>query len=769
MRKPNNDERKKRKKLFINFIKGFLAALLATVFIILLFLLLLPKKPDVIKGVTYDLKYPRISHYSQISADVFEKDFKMMKQAGVNTIRLYGVPPEFVLDLADKYKIRVIETIVFPGDWTDFNSPYQLQALKREAVRNIARDINRECIYAWSIWNDAPWTYGSGRGDVMRAYGKERVEKFLKELYECVKKHDPLRPVTAATLTLNDEAKRLGTDFLDILGYNIYLGVTDWKDGGYSAEVSKEMVDGLVALSREYKKPALITETGYSTYWKADEQRHVVSDQIEKVDKKLAGLIIFQWADDWSKTGDVKKQADDVEEHWGIVDGERKPKGGYYAVEKSFNNSAYDTVMYRIADYFRGGYFAAKKRALKKRWKENIIVDREIDDLENQMNTRASTEEIPLILDKLSARFFEKKGFDQFVSFLREYSASHKESKYKALLDYYIALSNWNKLEYLAKNNMWDIYYAEKTRSVKNIIKRLESAEKDAEGKDGYLDILYLEWVVQDDLLEGRENMALKRLEDEITRHVARYKDVTPLMAYSKLLLDKGQRQVSERLLREYAANVGAFMPKEEAVLLLKDRAENALNGGDAGRAKILYDAYITILSKNATEEDAGFAMLDVASLYRRKGMFDESVAVCNRLLSEFPNSELADDASYAIGAVYKEQKSYSKAVKAFRDFIAAYPKSALTKSAIKEVISIFTVYGKGTRAEKTVTFMKEIVALYPERDFTVMAHFELASSLESLGRKDEAIAEYEFIVKNFADSEYAGYAKNSMEALERR
>jgi len=762
----SKNEKKNRKIIFLN---GFSIALAVIILIILLFFLLLPKKPDTIKGVTYDLKYPGISHYSQISPKIFEKDFKMMKDAGINTIRLYGIPPEFILDLADKYKIKVIETIVFPGDWTDFNSPYQLQALKREAIRNINRDINRDCIYAWSIWNDAPWTYGSGKGDVIRAYGKEKVEKFLKELYECVKRRDPLRPVTAATLTLNDEAKKMGAGFLDILGYNIYLGITDWQDGNYNTETALRMMDDLVRLSREYKKPVLITETGYSTYWTREQQQYVITDQIEKVDKKIAGAILFQWADDWSKSGDVKTQANDVEEHWGIVDGNRKPKGGYYAAGKMFNNSAYETAMYAIADYFRGGYYAAKKHALKNRWKENVIVDKTIDDLENQMNIKSSGNEIPAILDKLSAKFFKMKGFDQFASFLKEYTASHGDSKYKARVDYYIALSGWNKLEFLAGENMWEMYYAEKTGSLNGIIKQLESAGKDAEAKDGYSDILYLEWLIQNDLLEGKENTALKRLEEEIKIYAVKYKDVTPLITYSKLLLDEGERQVSDRLLREYAANVSKFMPTNDAVSLLKDKAANALDSGDVERAKILYDAYLAILIKTNSAEDAAFAMLDLSSMYRRKGMYDESVDVAKRLLSEFPNNELADDASYAIGVTLKEQKAYSKAVKAFRDFIAAYPQSKMAKSAMKEVLSIFTVYGKGTSAEKTVTFLAEIVAAYPNSDFTVMSRFELASSLGSLGRIEDAVREYQYIIDNYPDSEYAGYSKKNIDSLRKR
>ena len=747
-------------------IKRSIIILIAIFFAILVFLLLLPKKSDIIKGVTYDLKYPSISHYSQIPKDIFEKDFKLMKEAGVNTIRLYGVPPEFILDLADKYKIKVIETVVFPGDWTDFNSPYQLQALRREAIRNIKRDINRECIYAWSIWNDAPWTYGSGRGDAIRAYGKEKVSDFLRELYETVKKRDPLRPVTAATLTVNDEAKSLGADFLDILGYNIYLGITDWRVGSYDSKTSEKMVDELISLSKKYGKPVLITETGCSTYWKSKPQEDVIRDQIEKVGRKLGGIILFQWADDWSKAGDVTVHDDDVEEHWGLMDGTRKPKGGYYATKRMFRNTAFKNLMFEISDYFRGSYFAARKRALGKVWKEELIVDKEIDRLQNQLSLKPSSEDVPAILDELSKMLFEKKGFDQFASFLKEYSSSHEDSAYRGLFDYYIALAGWSKLEYLAGERMWELYYAEKIRHMDDILKQLEIAGEKAKGKESYLNILYLEWLIQNDLLKGKENIALERLQKEIKSYSAENKDVTPLMTYSKLLREEGEIRLSEKLLREYTSNIGKFMKSDEATSLLKAKAEISMGEGDVKRARILYDAHLKLFLKNASEEDASFAILELASLYRRKSLFDESIEVCKLLLSEFPNSELADDTAYAIGVTLKEQKSYSKAVKAFRSFIISYPESDLSKSAIKEVLSIFTIYGKGTRAEKTVFFLKEIIALYPDSDFSIMARFELAFSLASLKRKEEAVHEYQYIIDNHPDSEYANYSRMNIERL---
>jgi TolA-binding protein len=690
-----------------------------------------------------------------------------MKEAGINTIRLYGIPPEFILDLADKYNIKVIETIVFPGDWTDFTSPYQLQALKREAIRNIDRDIDRECIYAWSIWNDAPWTYGSGKGDVIRAYGKERVSHFLKELYEAVKKHDPLRPVTAATLTLNEDAKRLGADFLDILGYNIYLGVADWRDGQYKTELAEKMVDELVSISHEYNKPIIITETGYSTYWTDASQEDVIRDQIQKASKKLDGIILFQWADDWSKSGDAGVQNDNIEEHWGIVDGTRNPKGGYYAAKQMFRNTLFRSIMLAISDYCRGTYFATKKRTLKKRWKEEIIVDEEIEKLQNQLNLKPTGKEIPTILNKLSEKFFKKKGFEQFISYLKDYKSSYEQSPYIGVVNYYIVLGEWNKLEYLADNRMWELYYAEKTRHLDEMLRILKMAEEETKGTEVYLAVLYLNWLIHNDLLSGMENIALERLEQEVRNYSKSTTDLTSLLMYSQLLKEQGEYQHSEKLLREYVANIGKLPNPSESASLLREKAEVALARGDFSQAKILYDAYLNIVIRNYSEEDASFAMLELATLYKRQFLYDESIEVCKRLLKEFPNSELADDAAYAIGAALKAKRTYSKAIKAFHNFIVEYPDSDLSISAVKEALSIFTVYGKGTRASKTVSFLKEIIALYPDSEFSVMARFELASSLAILGRREEAVREYQYIIDNYPDSDFANYSKINIERLQ--
>lgn len=288
-----------------------------------------------IKGAAYALNYPKVKHYSQIPKEVIEKDFQLMEEAGINTIRTYRLLPDFILDLSERHNIMVIENVVYPGDWTDFNSAIELERLKSIAVRNVERHKDRKCILAWDIWNDAPFTFGK-QGDSIRRYGEEKVNAFFKEIYKAIKEVDPYHPITGSNLTYREESINLGAGFLDILAYNVYVGIYDWLDGKFSYENAKETAQKFKEISLKYNKPVIIAETGYSSCLEASTQGEAIQGQVKAVEDNLAGIIIFEWADEWDKAGDPSRQNNHIEEHWGIVDGYRKPKDGYYKLKELY-------------------------------------------------------------------------------------------------------------------------------------------------------------------------------------------------------------------------------------------------------------------------------------------------------------------------------------------------------------------------------------------------------------------------------------------------
>jgi hypothetical protein len=297
-----------------------------------------------IKGIGYGIEYPGtnggMDTYKNVPIGLFEKDFKMMKEAGINTIRTYEPLPDKLLDLAESNRIMVIENLCYPSDNTDFNSRIHMDVLKEQIRKYVARDKNRKCILMWSIWNDAPWAWGTG-GNVVKRYGFNKVNNFLRELYNTVKQYDISHPVTASN-AINLEGERLGWDFLDVIGLNLYIGGFDW----FIQKEAEKNIAEVKTIEEEYNKPVVILETGFSTFIKGQEQEDVLAKQIKTAGTSVAGITIFQWADGWQKAGNKDKQDEHIEEYWGILDGYRNPKPGYKTVCKFFNATPTESLGY---------------------------------------------------------------------------------------------------------------------------------------------------------------------------------------------------------------------------------------------------------------------------------------------------------------------------------------------------------------------------------------------------------------------------------------
>ncbi len=303
-----------------------------------------------IKGVAYGISAPGLrpgvdASFSKIPIAVFENDFRMMRDAGINTIRTYEPLPDALLDLAEKYDLKVIEQVASLSAYTDYSSEVELKALKKMAVETVEKHKSRKCILMWLIWNDAPFVYEEPGNPIPR-HGFDTVNKFLKEIYLAVKTADKNHPVTAANI-LKVKGFDLGFDYLDVIGCNAYVGGHgfNWRGKEDALKSVKEMKE----ISQKYNKPVFITETGFSTFVKKETQDKALGVQIKSVGEDLAGVVIFEWTDEWWKGGNPSVQDKHIEEWWGILTWDRKPKPGFEVVSKLFKSIPTDSLGYSDA------------------------------------------------------------------------------------------------------------------------------------------------------------------------------------------------------------------------------------------------------------------------------------------------------------------------------------------------------------------------------------------------------------------------------------
>jgi glycosyltransferase involved in cell wall biosynthesis len=255
-----------------------------------------------VKGVTYG-PFAIGSHGSPFpERGVVERDFRLMHGAGVNTVRVFTVPPVWLLDMAEEAGLKVLVGLPWSQHVTFLDSP-AIKADIREAVAAGVRACGRHpAVFAYLVGNEIP-------PDMIRWHGADAVRRFLKGLVRLVRQEHPGALVSYANFP---STEYLTIDFTDFLCFNVYLH-DETAFRRYIARLHNLAVD----------KPLVLTEFGIdSMHGSQEEQARILSWQVRAAFAAgAAGTFVFAWTDEWFTGGHLI-------EDWafGLVDRDRQPK-----------------------------------------------------------------------------------------------------------------------------------------------------------------------------------------------------------------------------------------------------------------------------------------------------------------------------------------------------------------------------------------------------------------------------------------------------------
>ena len=255
-----------------------------------------------VKGVTYG-PFPIGSHGAQFpERRIVEKDFELMIAAGINTVRVFTVPPIWLLDAALEAGLKILAGLPWPQHVTFLDSA-AIQAQIKQAVCDGVRACGRHpAIFAYLVGNEIP-------PDVIRWHGPERVRRFLRELVGLVRTEHPEALVSYANFP---STEYLTVDFTDFVCFNVYLH-EEVAFRRYVARLHNLTID----------RPLLLTEFGVDSMREGKEgQRRVLAWQVRTAfETGVAGTCVFAWTDEWFTGGHLI-------EDWafGLVDSDRHPK-----------------------------------------------------------------------------------------------------------------------------------------------------------------------------------------------------------------------------------------------------------------------------------------------------------------------------------------------------------------------------------------------------------------------------------------------------------
>lgn len=216
-----------------------------------------PLPPSNIKGINY---YPQNTPWDMygdnFDASVISNDFEIIKNAGLNSIRIFIPYEDFgksnvkadkleklstVLDIAEHKDLKVLVTLFdFYGDYSVLD--WTLNQRHAKIIINHIKSHN--ALMGWDIKNEPNLDFESR--------GKELVNTWLDKMIDVVKLHDPNHPVTIGWS--NVESANILADKLDFVTFHYY-------------EDLEKLPESYKVLKSKIKdKPAIITEFGLSSY-----------------------------------------------------------------------------------------------------------------------------------------------------------------------------------------------------------------------------------------------------------------------------------------------------------------------------------------------------------------------------------------------------------------------------------------------------------------------------------------------------------------------
>jgi len=265
-------------------------------------------------GVTYGTFAPGTDGAQFPAEDAVARDFARMRENGINTVRVYTVPPVWLLDCAQRHGLRVMVGMPWEQHVTFLDDKKRAREIE-ERVRAMARGLNRHpAILMYAVGNEIP-------PSVVRWHGRARVERFLKRLYRAVKAADPEGLVTYVNYPTTEF---LCLGFFDLMCFNVYLE---------DKKVLEAYLYRLQNIADE--KPLVMAEIGL------DSLRNGEAKQAEVLDWQVktafaagcAGAFIFAWTDEWHRGGVAIEDWD-----FGLTTRAREPKLALAVIKRNFTH-----------------------------------------------------------------------------------------------------------------------------------------------------------------------------------------------------------------------------------------------------------------------------------------------------------------------------------------------------------------------------------------------------------------------------------------------
>ncbi len=288
------------------------------------------------KGICY---HPVKIGKTKRSFDNLDDDIILMKEAGINTIRVYE--PIDDINVLDKLANAGIKVVISFG----YNQKGKFDIVSGTFINYVRKYKNHEAILMWELGNEYNYNPQWFGGDINNWY------KAMELVSQIIQIEDPDRLVSSAHGDLPSKDALNIASSIQVWGMNVYRWdkpasiFSEWQAISdkpmYFAELGADSY--MTKATNKYTK-------GINEQAQADANEIILNEVLSNYDKNI-GSFVFQFTDGLWKAGNPSKQdtggsapnSDGTpydgtanEEYWGIVDINRNKKITFDVIKNAY-------------------------------------------------------------------------------------------------------------------------------------------------------------------------------------------------------------------------------------------------------------------------------------------------------------------------------------------------------------------------------------------------------------------------------------------------
>ena len=288
------------------------------------------------KGICY---HPVKIGKTKRSFDNLDEDIILMKEAGINTIRVYE--PIDDINVLDKLADAGIKVVISFG----YNQKGKFDIVSGTFINYVRKYKSHEAILMWELGNEYNYNPQWFGGDINNWY------KAMELVSQIIQIEDPDRLVSSAHGDLPSKDALNIASSIQVWGMNVYRWdkpasiFSEWQAISdkpmYFAELGADSY--MTKATNKYTK-------GINEQAQADANEIILNEVLSNYDKNI-GSFVFQFTDGLWKAGNPSKQdtggsapnSDGTpydgtanEEYWGIVDINRNKKITFDVIKNAY-------------------------------------------------------------------------------------------------------------------------------------------------------------------------------------------------------------------------------------------------------------------------------------------------------------------------------------------------------------------------------------------------------------------------------------------------